>query len=609
MSSDSLRVVAFPYHPPHNAPYAKLCLQAQSGQEVRLLRCMAGWSILYADGAVGLFPLDYIVEKKLCHKEADAVKSDEEQKREEKSPTPMQMSTDIDLTLVTDTVDDGVDGLGANTSLSSSSFDDSDVVGGKGPGLFRRPRSCIAGRGGRAVTSHAESVQGDTNNSGDRLFRRVHHSGVCEDSDKSSNNHRKTRGMQAESPLGCPASRSMPDSSEEDFEIKTVRKIGRVLGSSRCRIRSPSSVAHGSQVTAEEENIPIVEVRRMLEGHCSKLNSEADWMHRFSNGVQAAHQHLRDVRTCASTTGEVEKQGLQSRCLSEKEFLAKVKKCTSHLRFIVLSHKAASRLSSSVSSHGSSPCDASCDADTDKSEDDCGSPGYTERSPSQSLGHTSDVKAMKVCIRRELETLSNYSAQKQKLCDRMGLFERIHAAMVAESRELRESEVALDQIAPPEVCRVLYSPTGSPERATAPVHVDAVSAPVPVVNQEDIEVITKEGFEWPATLPGMTDEEKAMVDGHRRVVEKYENKCKKLIQQREAQEKARRESSTIAKLQRALSTGDAALRELQLEVEAEKAFVSEHEHTAAVLKEQLIITRKLLQRRLGGSRPEPGLKR
>ncbi|EKF38107.1 hypothetical protein MOQ_001685 [Trypanosoma cruzi marinkellei] len=171
---------------------------------------------------------------------------------------------------------------------------------------------------------------------------------------------------------------------------------------------------------------------------------------------------------------------------------------------------------------------------------------------------------------------------------------RIQAAIEEESCALRESEEALEVVAPTgsyEVVRDGDFNSGGPLQPVG-------SGKPSVLSQGgagEVEVVMREGFTWPATLPGLTAEEQDALSNYQRLVNKYEAKHQHWQKQHEEATEAKL-PSVNEKLRAAISKGDMALNELLQRTENLKEFVTKYGPVAESIREQVAVSQRILER-------------
>lgn len=589
----SNRVVAFPYTPPPEAKYANLCLQAKAGEEVQVVRQVGGWAVLKLGERMGLFPLAYTVKKK-----------DVKAGNGESSGVSVGCPLENENESVTKT-----DGC---------------------PEFFME--------GGSVVTDAEPPAQRAVRNHGnlkrpgcDRISLDFHVSGESEVANTADD---------AECNVLFTRVRCLPDESEREMpdgsggaETEVIRKgdrttTGNELRDAACvlsarklpeettgrtgKLRKMPQSRHGDMDYRDKFEEAVGELR----GQFVELDMEVEWLNSVTDRLQAVRQNL--VGACTSRNETCGSQQLQEgedegKNHGDQFDAAALKQYVSQLQQSLVAYKAKSDTAPASSVDGGlAGCEGATATAAKQNGGECTDGFEVPWWWVISAELRAEMQSIRECIWRELETLSYYSGQRQRLCANADRLLCLKASMDEESWTLKESEDALEVVAPAGTYKIAYGSgsnnssyltDSSHENSFVNSNQDTSLSLAPEGSREDVEVVMKEGFVWPASIPGMLDNEKNVAETHQRAIKKYEEKLEKL--RKGKGEEAFERMRAMEKLRKALSTGDAALSALLNRLNEKKAFVMRYRNVAAIMEEQLAISRKLLQQKRVNSRGNP----
>ncbi|RNF24485.1 uncharacterized protein Tco025E_02455 [Trypanosoma conorhini] len=611
----SFRIVAFPYTPPADAAYAEACLPARPGTRVRVVRRAESWAIVESGGRLGLFPIvftrDERQDRPLLRKARqelagvaspapeettvlDSGAHGEEVSRAAEATPPLEPQHDAN---------EGVVVPGASGHVSSNTSE-TGIRGpaGRHPHLDSAAGAGDEGGGAGVVASlptqvrlcRVQRVSGDKQEHGPQYNRKgcgtLRGGGVATETPQ-----RETEG-------------------EEDGRIACSRR-GRVAGD---EVTGQVGLApqHARRPAQDGERDELQELR----GQYAELDAELGWLSRVTAAVMTERQRVRDAHASDITERAAERQAR----MEELEWLArgaaaKDTELKAAANYIASLRSILSKNNVSGAPPGSArqPPPQLCTAPSpspsplarhaqDAREEDLNDNSEDEEEeeedvpePVEALARdaeaTAEVLAIKTCIRHEQETLQNYQEQYTQLTAELRCLRRVQAAIEEESSALRESEAALEAVAPTGSYTVVHSSStcdGGARRQSAEGGEPSAASPR---GAGDVELVMRDGFTWPATLPGLTTEEQAAISNYQRLLHKYEAKLRKW-EEEHGETREPKSSSVNEELRAAILTGDKALNELMQRTAKMKEFVTKYGAVAESLGGQVAVSQRALQR-------------
>ncbi|PWU87073.1 hypothetical protein C4B63_102g51 [Trypanosoma cruzi] len=623
----SFRIVAFPYSPPAGAPYADACLPAQPGERLRLVRRVDPWAIVESGGRFGLFPIVFTRDDcQGCPRMRTAAReklvetislSPEDNIVLEEKDSDNVLNHSAGVAPSHETKQDKaeffvVPGCGSNSDCKNE-LDNSNQISSSGV-EDHHPKyvDCNAAaeeEGWRTKKDAPFLKKVPRRCTGQRVSGRRRDGDCCQyETEGRGNPHGE-----------CLADARWEKTEEEEGEEETVncsRHVRVSVIEGKERLVSPPQQAR--PVVQDCSSDALQELRRQY----MELDAEMAWISHVTENVRAERQRVRDAhasdaqqRAAQELANTEEMERLIRNIAAKDAELKAARKCAAHLRSILLANNITGDfleslpptpppLSFSLSSF-LQQIQEQCNDDEENKDDaynnshedddyDDGDVSEPVEELARDANAAAEVNAIKECIKQEQETLQEYHEQHNQLIAHMKRLRRIQAAIEEESCALRESEEVLEAVAPKrsyEVVRDGGFISGGPLQPVG-------SGKASVLSQGgagEVDVAMREGFAWPATLPGLTAEEQDALSNYQRLFNKYEAKQQYWQKQHEEATETKL-SSVNEKLRAAISKGDMALNELLQRTENLKEFVTKYGPVAESIREQVAVSQRILER-------------
>ncbi|KAF8282768.1 hypothetical protein TcYC6_0022630 [Trypanosoma cruzi] len=628
----SFRIVAFPYSPPAGAPYADACLPAQPGERLRLVRRVDPWAIVESGGRFGLFPIVFTRDDRQgCPRMRTAA-------REELVET-ISLSPEDNIVLEEKDSDNILNHAAGVAPPHETKQDKAEVFVVPGCGSTsgckneldnsnKISSSGVEDHHPKYVDCNAAAEDEGWRTKKDASFlkkvpRRCSGQRVSERRRDGDCFQYETEGRG--NPHGeCLADARLQKTEEEEGEKETVT----------CSRHVRVSVIEGKEklVSPPQQARPVVQdcssdALQELRRQYMELDAEMAWLSHVTENVRAERQRVRDAhasdaqqRAAQELANTEEMERLIRNIAAKDAELKAARKYAVHLRSILLANNITGDFLESLSptppplsfslpsflqqiqeqcnddkeNKDDAYNNSHEDEDEDEDEDDDDDVSEPVEELARDANAAAEVNAIKECIKQEQETLQDYREQHNQLIAHMKRLRRIQAAIEEESCALRESEEALEAVAPTGSYEVVRDGGFISEGPLQPIG----SGKASVLSQGgagEVDVAMREGFAWPATLPGLTAEEQDALSNYQRLFNKYEAKHQYWQKQHEeATEK--KLSSVNEKLRATISKGDMALNELLQRTENLKEFVTKYGPVAESIREQVAVSQRILER-------------
>ncbi|KEG08534.1 hypothetical protein DQ04_06971020 [Trypanosoma grayi] len=583
----SSRIVAFPYTPSADAPFADVCLSVKPGARLRVVRRAAPWAIAEADGRIGIFPLVFTRDEhegKLVMRTA-------------RQDSSVAASLPPEESIVADDNDDANAESGAATPAGAECRAGEASSSPKSNSQYNKRSGSNHSSDSNSGSISGASASEEHTGTPDALFTRVLRSTERQGSTRGGGNRDRGTGAMRDSVDESVTEAKRREAEENEDEIIARNRLRRAPKEEKV-----NRLISLMQQKGEEDP----EVRNLRQQY-RELEVELAWLSHTTDRVGAERQRVLDARATCVQQRAAQQQAFAEELESLKHVFSsksadveKLQRCAASLRSILQTNGVVEGMPSSPHSTCSAPHELEAEEGGNVQEP-------TEEELAQNPVAAAEVEALKKCVHQEQETLRDYDEQRRQLRARMERLQRVQAAIDEESRALQESEDALDVAAPTSTYTVVRNSgaDGGGGGSSTSGNADGNSAlqlvgsrRSSVVSQSsagDVDVVMCDGFAWPATLPGLTAEERDAMENYQRLLHKYEGKRQKWKQEH-LETRSGASPDVVEKLRSALSTGDKALSELLSQTEKLKAFVERYGAVAATVSEQVAISRRLLQR-------------